>query len=63
MTPEERRDYMRAYRAAHRDRINETRRDWRSRNPERNKEINRKAAAAFRMRQAKKHWKEMEEQA
>ena len=60
MTSSERVVYMRTYRKEHRERINETRREWRENNPERNKEINRRASAAHRMRKAKEYWNEKE---
>lgn len=60
MTPAERTVYMKTYRKEHREHINETRRAWRDRNPERNKELNRRASSAHRMRKAIEYWNEKE---
>ena len=56
MTDAQRVEYMRIYRKEHREQINKTRNQWRQLHLEQNKEINRRAALAFRKRQARKYW-------
>lgn len=56
MTNAERVVYMQIYRKEHRERINTTRQEWRQTHPERNREINRRAAAKHRMKVAREYW-------